>query len=201
MAFSNNDGGSSLSEINVTPLVDVMLVLLIIFMVTTSDHQKVEIEKQKESSIKEETEDLVHLNLPVTVNNPIMADPETDKLVILVTTDLLVALTRGIKPDTKEKLTAETCTHPKPNAWARCLVSCKGATELVAWRGCFATVRQKLGGTGASANQKMIEDGIYLQADSGVPYGFVAGVMTQLRELGIDRIDIVTNPDFSKPSP
>lgn len=38
MAFSANSGGKSrmvLSEINVTPLVDVMLVLLIIFMVTT----------------------------------------------------------------------------------------------------------------------------------------------------------------------
>ena len=35
MAFSNGDGGQgrALSEINVTPLVDVMLVLLIIFMV------------------------------------------------------------------------------------------------------------------------------------------------------------------------
>lgn len=35
MAFSNgNDSGTPMSEINVTPLVDVMLVLLIIFMVT-----------------------------------------------------------------------------------------------------------------------------------------------------------------------
>lgn len=36
MAFSNNSGGASapLSDMNVTPLVDVMLVLLIIFMVT-----------------------------------------------------------------------------------------------------------------------------------------------------------------------
>jgi biopolymer transport protein TolR len=39
MSFSQNDGGEkksrvALSEINVTPLVDVMLVLLIIFMVT-----------------------------------------------------------------------------------------------------------------------------------------------------------------------
>jgi biopolymer transport protein TolR len=33
MAFSSGSGRSSLSEINVTPLVDVMLVLLIIFMV------------------------------------------------------------------------------------------------------------------------------------------------------------------------
>ena len=35
MAFSGGSGRGSLSEINVTPLVDVMLVLLIIFMVAT----------------------------------------------------------------------------------------------------------------------------------------------------------------------
>ena len=36
MAFSTgNDSGGPMSEINVTPLVDVMLVLLIIFMITT----------------------------------------------------------------------------------------------------------------------------------------------------------------------
>src|SRR5689334_13003935 len=34
MAFGGSGGRTSLSEINVTPLVDVMLVLLIIFMVT-----------------------------------------------------------------------------------------------------------------------------------------------------------------------
>src|SRR5262245_45484518 len=35
MAFSaGNDGGGPMAEINVTPLVDVMLVLLIIFMIT-----------------------------------------------------------------------------------------------------------------------------------------------------------------------
>ena len=34
MASSYQDGGTTISEINVTPLVDVMLVLLVIFMVT-----------------------------------------------------------------------------------------------------------------------------------------------------------------------
>jgi len=34
MAFSSNSGGGAMSDINVTPLVDVLLVLLIIFMVT-----------------------------------------------------------------------------------------------------------------------------------------------------------------------
>ena len=39
MAFSSNAGSGPLSEINVTPLVDVMLVLLIIFMVTAPELQ------------------------------------------------------------------------------------------------------------------------------------------------------------------
>ena len=34
MAFSSNSGGGPMAEINVTPLVDVMLVLLILFMIT-----------------------------------------------------------------------------------------------------------------------------------------------------------------------
>jgi biopolymer transport protein ExbD len=34
MAFSSNTGGGPMADINVTPLVDVMLVLLIIFMIT-----------------------------------------------------------------------------------------------------------------------------------------------------------------------
>ncbi len=34
MSFSSNSGGGPMADINVTPLVDVMLVLLIIFMVT-----------------------------------------------------------------------------------------------------------------------------------------------------------------------
>lgn len=34
MAFASNSGGGAMSDINVTPLVDVLLVLLIIFMVT-----------------------------------------------------------------------------------------------------------------------------------------------------------------------
>lgn len=34
MAFSNNSDGDMMSEINVTPLVDVMLVLLVVFIIT-----------------------------------------------------------------------------------------------------------------------------------------------------------------------
>lgn len=34
MAFTSNSGGGAMADINVTPLVDVMLVLLIIFLIT-----------------------------------------------------------------------------------------------------------------------------------------------------------------------
>ena len=34
MAFSSNSGGGPMTDINTTPLVDVLLVLLIIFMIT-----------------------------------------------------------------------------------------------------------------------------------------------------------------------
>ncbi|MBU6281870.1 protein TolR [bacterium] len=40
MAFDSGRGGGSMSQINVTPLVDVMLVLLVIFMVTAPILQK-----------------------------------------------------------------------------------------------------------------------------------------------------------------
>lgn len=50
MAFDDLDGGGSLSQINVTPLVDVMLVLLVIFMVTAPIMQQgVELELPQET--------------------------------------------------------------------------------------------------------------------------------------------------------
>jgi biopolymer transport protein TolR len=60
MAFSmNGNRRSAMSEINVTPLVDVMLVLLIIFMVTAPMMQEgisVELPKAKGAPLKEERE-------------------------------------------------------------------------------------------------------------------------------------------------
>jgi biopolymer transport protein ExbD len=48
MAFASNSGGGPMADINVTPLVDVMLVLLIIFMITAplmTQKTKVELPK------------------------------------------------------------------------------------------------------------------------------------------------------------
>ena len=65
MAFSGGDGGSSrraMTDINVTPLVDVMLVLLIIFMVTAPLIQsgvKVDLPRASAQQMEHQEEKLV----------------------------------------------------------------------------------------------------------------------------------------------
>ena len=67
MAFTNSQGRtqSSLAEINVTPLVDVVLVLLIIFMVTAPVLQSgIEVQVPHTKTVKEITEE----RLVITIN-------------------------------------------------------------------------------------------------------------------------------------
>lgn len=57
MAFSTGDSGGPMAEINVTPLVDVMLVLLIIFMITAPlMSHKVKIDLPEANLDKRDTE-------------------------------------------------------------------------------------------------------------------------------------------------
>jgi len=73
MAFSSgNDSGGPMAEINVTPLVDVMLVLLIIFMITTPlmNHKvKVKLVKVKlPEAVLEKKEEKKQSIPPVTIS-------------------------------------------------------------------------------------------------------------------------------------
>src|ERR1051325_12181145 len=72
MAFTNNRGRTqtSLSEINVTPLVDVMLVLLVIFMVTAPILQTG-----------------VQVNLPKTGQNTKPETPKNDSVLVSIDKD------------------------------------------------------------------------------------------------------------------
>ena len=66
MAFTSNTGAtrSSLAEINVTPLVDVVLVLLIIFMITAPVLQSgIEVNVPKTRTVKEITEQRLVLTI------------------------------------------------------------------------------------------------------------------------------------------
>jgi biopolymer transport protein ExbD len=66
MAFSSGSGGGVMAEINVTPLVDVMLVLLIIFMITAPlAAHKIKIELPI-ASLAKPPDDVV--NQPITLS-------------------------------------------------------------------------------------------------------------------------------------
>ena len=69
MAMHTGKGRGTINEINVTPLVDVMLVLLVVFMVTTP-------------IIVEETKRSVDIDLPQTTAQPV-AESELKTLVLL----------------------------------------------------------------------------------------------------------------------
>src|SRR5690625_5762426 len=79
MARSNRK--RMMAEINVTPLVDVMLVLLIIFMVATP------------MITRDDSQREVDINLPVTRENPSTVDlQKTEKLILRIDAQLRVML-------------------------------------------------------------------------------------------------------------
>src|SRR3954447_20777155 len=95
MAFGGNGGRTSLSEINVTPLVDVMLVLLIIFMVTAPMIQQG-----------------VKVDLPTAKARPIEAVEQ--KLVLSVRADRGIFV--GDAPVKLEELREKLESNPKAQA-------------------------------------------------------------------------------------
>jgi len=140
MSFSNDGGGpqSVLSEINVTPLVDVMLVLLIIFMVaapmlTTG----------------------VDVELP-KADAPRM-DIDQDQPLITVQRDQRIFLF-------DEEVSLDV-------------------------------LRQRL-----VTDERIREvDEVFVQADEQVPYGAVAQVLALVRQAGIGKMGLVTDPLTREP--
>jgi len=140
MSFSNDGGGSqrALSEINVTPLVDVMLVLLIIFMVaapmlTTG----------------------VNVDLP-KADAPRM-DIDQDQPLITVQRDQRIFLF-------DEEVSLDV-------------------------------LRQRL-----VTDERIREvDEVFVQADEQVPYGSVAQVLALVRQAGIGKMGLVTDPLTREP--
>jgi biopolymer transport protein TolR len=122
-----------ISDINVTPLVDVMLVLLIIFMVTAPMMMHG-----------------VKVNLPKTESKSIKT--KEDPLLLTVTKERLIFI-----EDYKVELTA---------------------------------LKEKLKKIFANREGKEI----LLQADKDVPYGFVISVMSHVKEAGITKVGMITEP-------
>ena len=103
MALGTGKRGSALSEINVTPLVDVMLVLLIVFMVTTP------------IIVDEWAQRKVEVDLPTTNSKPVTkAELST---ILILDAALTVKIDRG-KDEPSEIV---SCKGAPAGSYAECL--------------------------------------------------------------------------------
>jgi biopolymer transport protein TolR len=135
MAISNGNGRERgmMAEINVTPLVDVMLVLLIIFMVTAPMLTQG-----------------VDVNLPQANAKALRSEEER----LVITVDANSRIFVGKQPMKFNQLS--------------------DALRAIVER---RTDRQ-----------------VYFRADRAVPYGFVVKVIAEVRNAGIEKLGMVTEP-------
>jgi biopolymer transport protein TolR len=133
MAFDSRNSSGSIAQINVTPLVDVMLVLLVIFMVTAPIIQQG-----------------VAVELPKTRAAPLAGNE--DPLVVGIAKNGTVYL------------------NDNPIA--------------------LDELRGKL----VAVNQARPDHQVLLRADRTVPYGDVVRVIAAIKEAGISRLGMVTEP-------
>lgn len=121
MAFSSNSGGGPMADINVTPLVDVMLVLLIIFMITAPlMTHKIAVELPKASLDKKPEQKVPPVTVTVKANGEIYwADLKVSqeafeaKLDTIISMDPQPELDIRADKDTKYKLIEKTTTTAK----------------------------------------------------------------------------------------
>jgi len=139
MQTGKNNGRTVMSEINVTPFVDVMLVLLVIFMVTTPIlYQGVDV------------------NLPKTESRPMPSlDRERKVVVTLNSSGEIFIEKERYSPD---QLRIEI-------------------RKLLAERG-----------------KNLTDEDVFLRADTSVPYGTVVEVMSEIRNAGVQKIGLITEP-------
>jgi len=135
LAFSNGNGGDRrmMSEINVTPLVDVMLVLLIIFMVTAPMLTQG-----------------VDVNLPQANAKAMRSDEER----LVITVDANSRIFIGKQPVEFNRMS----------------------------RALQAIVERRK------------DRQVYFRADRVVPYGFVVKVIAEVRNAGVEKLGMVTEP-------
>ena len=122
-----------MADINVTPLVDVILVLLIIFMVTAPMMQQ-----------------CIDVDLPRTTSKPM--ETQEERLVITI------------------------------NARREVFINQEKVDPLLLRRRLQRMTSTKL-------NKE-----VFLRADRGVPYGFVVQTMAEIKNAGIEKLGMVTDP-------
>jgi biopolymer transport protein TolR len=189
MAMGGSSGGhrGMMAEINVTPLVDVMLVLLIIFMISSSIET---MQVQQEKKRIEKTSETQNLNQKVPVNLPrTNAEPvnlsEEQKLVLSITPDVkffvgetMILDCLATAPDIKG-----TVSGDRRRAW--------GEQDDKAFGPCLDAVVGKLGSNAKLQNDKEL----YLRADKSLPYGLTLKVMARIRASGVGKFGLVSESE------
>ena len=104
MQFNSDDEGGEMSEINVTPLVDVMLVLLVVFIVTAPLLTQVVKVKLPKTEQTEPTPDKHVAILAVTATGEAMLD---DKAIPLVNLEAELKALQERDPDINVQLQAD----------------------------------------------------------------------------------------------
>lgn len=122
-----------LSEINVTPFVDVMLVLLVIFMITAPLLQQG-----------------IDVNLPKAKGRDL---PSEERITLVIKKGGIIYMNENPVSLTDMRHKLEAISKLNPN--------------------------------------------VYLKADRGVPYGFVVEVIGEIKDAGIERLGIVTEPKIT----
>ncbi|MFK7985187.1 MAG: ExbD/TolR family protein [Sandaracinaceae bacterium] len=154
MSSGGGGGRAPMAEINVTPMVDVMLVLLIIFMVAAP-----------------------LLNASVDVDLPNAEAPEMgveEEMMLLVIDEEANLSIRIVGRDPEAGGDDET---PVPYSSPDDLRQTLQSNALI---------------LGA--------DELFIQADENVRYGFVAQVLAFVRQAGVERVGLVTDPRQERPA-
>jgi biopolymer transport protein TolR len=131
--MKSNRNREVLSEINVTPFVDVMLVLLVIFMVTAPLLQQG-----------------IDVNLPKAKGKNL---PSEERITLVIKKEGTIYMNKSPVSLIEMRHKLEAISKLNPN--------------------------------------------IYLKADKGVSYGFVVEVIGEVKDAGIEKLGIVTEPKIS----
>jgi TolR protein len=129
----DNRGRSVLSEINVTPFVDVMLVLLVIFMVTAPLLQQG-----------------IDVNLPKAKGKDL---PTEERITLVISKNRNIYMNENLVSMQQMRHKLKAISKLNPN--------------------------------------------VFLKADKDVPYGFVVEVMGDIKDAGIEKLGMITEPKIS----
>ena len=197
MGMSLGGGGgktpTTMAEINVTPMVDVMLVLMIIFM-TTASVETTQARMKSERRLYQEDRPRLDkdLNRKVPVNLPHVNAEEVNlseeqKLVLSMSADWKMYLgeievldCKSYEKSGKSKGKSKGKTSGK-----------EGGLGDEAFDACLEGLNKKL-----SRNEKLQRDKeLYLRADETLSYGRVLKTMARVRASGITKFGLIAEPE------